>query len=85
MIPIIDGLHNTQLLNDSENTCTICAEAHTYLSSSTGQYLNIVIFHLTIYRIELTSKYFISILIIIIVFMYATHEVYSLDMSTRVI
>ena len=31
------------------------------------------------------SKYRISILIIFIVFMYATHEVYSLDMSTRFI
>ena len=31
------------------------------------------------------SKYRISILIAFIVFMYATHEVYSLDMSTRVI
>ena len=40
------------------------------------------------YRIEkmfLISKYRISILIVFIVFMYATNEVYSLDMSTRVI
>ena len=32
----------------------------------------------------LISKYRISILIVFIVFMYATHEVYSLDMSTSV-
>ena len=33
----------------------------------------------------LISKYRISILIVFIVFMYATHEIYSLDMSTRAI
>ena len=31
------------------------------------------------------SKYCISILIVFIVFMHAAHEVYSLDMSARVI
>ena len=35
--------------------------------------------------IFLISKYRISILIVFIVFMYATHEVYSLDMSTTYI